>query len=159
MMGHVLTTSDDVECGHSGIVMTASSQKLRVGSKPVLVKGQNGALDFEQVVGIDNLTQSLAITLTTLLGSDLFNTQFGFDGLNALVEETNPLLMRERIRVAIIQLLRKEPRVRRIVDIKLDDGRLDAPLPGSRELDVRVVFEAQSGDQASVDLGKVVRNV
>jgi hypothetical protein len=67
-------------------------------------------------------------------------------------------MVRERVRISVIQLLQKEPRVRRIVDVKLDDGRLDPPVPGSRELDVRVVFETVSGDQARAELGKVIPN-
>ena len=52
----------------------------------------------------------------------MFDTGFGFDGLNALVEETNPVIARERVRVAVIQVLRRDPRVRRIVDLQLDDA-------------------------------------
>ncbi|PSB46489.1 hypothetical protein C7B80_12945 [Cyanosarcina cf. burmensis CCALA 770] len=138
---------------------------LDVGRDLKMTVGTNGR-DFARVEAMDNLSQSLEIALTTLLGSDIFNTQFGFDGLNALVEETNPVLMRERVRIAIIQVLRKEPRVRRIVDLKLLDARLD-PLDTNadnylsfeerlerwRTLDVRVVFETISGDEASINLG------
>lgn len=129
-----------------------------LGRDIVLVGGPNG-LDFSRIEGIDNLGQVLSIALTTMLGDDIFNTQFGFDGLNALAEETNPIMARERVRIGIIQVLRKDPRIRRIIDVKIEDGRLEAPVPGSRELDVRVVFETVSGDQATVDLGKVVPNV
>lgn len=129
-----------------------------LGRDLVLGTGPNGR-DLQRVAALDNLGQGLAIALTTLLGSDIFNTDFGFDGLNALVEETNPVMARERVRVAVIQVLRKDPRIRRIVDVKLEDGRLEAPIAGSRELDVRVVFETVSGDQATVDLGRVIPNV
>ena len=122
-----------------------------------LVRGSAG-LDFGQVAGMENLTQCLEVALTTLLDSDIFNTDFGFDGLNALVEETNPVLARERVRVAVIQVLRKDPRVRRIIDVKLTDGQLETPLPGSRDLHVQVAFETISGDQSSATLGKVVPN-
>lgn len=79
------------------------------------------------------------------------------------------MLMRERVRVAVIQVLRRDPRVRRIVDVQLADGRLEeggaAPALAadadqderrrrSRELSVRVAFETVSGDQAAVDLGR-----
>jgi phage baseplate assembly protein W len=117
-----------------------------------LVVGPHG-LDLARVSGMDNLGQSLRVALTTLLGSDLFNTSFGFDGLNALASETDPILLRERLRIAIIQVLRKEPRVRRIVDVKIGDDRLEAPVAGSRELDVRVRFETVTGEQGSADLG------
>ena len=120
-----------------------------------LAAGPDG-LDLARVEEVDALAQSLELALTTLLGSDVFNTQFGFDGLNALVEETNPILARERIRVAVIQVLRKEPRVRRILDVKLEDGRLNRPAIGARELDVRVSFETVAGEAAVVNLGKAV---
>jgi len=115
-----------------------------------LVVGAHGR-DLARVRGLDNLAQSLAIALTTLLGSDLFNTEFGFDGLNALVEETSPLLTRERVRVSIIQVLRRDPRVRQIVDVKLEDGRLNA----GGALGVRVAFETVTADQAAVTLGSL----
>lgn len=123
-----------------------------------LATGPNG-LDFARVKGLENLGQDLSIALTTRLGDDIFNIEFGFDGLNALAEETDPIMVRERVRIAVIQVLRKDPRIRRIVDIKLDDGQLDAPIPGSRELDVRVTFETVSGDQTTIDLGRVIPNV
>jgi phage baseplate assembly protein W len=126
-----------------------------LGRDLVLATGPDG-LDLAQVEKVDALTQSLEIALTTALGSDLFNTGFGFDGLNALTEGSSALITRERVRVAVIEVLRKEPRVRGILDVKLDDGRLDAPQPGSRTLDVRVAFETLSGDPVTADLGGVV---
>ena len=117
-----------------------------------------GGLDFARVSAMDNLVQSLKIALTTCLGSDIFNTNFGFDGLNALAEETNPVMVRERVRISIIQLLRNDPRVRNIVDVKLGDERLDSSVTRDRVLDVRVVFEVVSGDRLTVDLGRVTPN-
>lgn len=133
-----------------------------------LEKTGNG-LDLAEAKGIGALSQALRVALTTRLGSDVFNTQFGFDGLNALAEETNSVLMRERIRIAVIQVLRKEPRVRRIIDVKLAGGQLEASpatasgaedtgavAPGagnSRELSVLVAFETINGDQTEIQLG------
>ncbi|HEY0987407.1 MAG TPA: hypothetical protein VGD80_10165 [Kofleriaceae bacterium] len=110
--------------------------------------------DLAQVQGIDNLAQALAVAVATPLGGDVFNTDFGFDGLNALADETLPVLQRERVRIAIVQLLRKDARVTRVVDVRLVDGRLDAPTTGAaRQLDVRVVFEAISGDRLTLSAG------
>lgn len=117
-----------------------------------------GRLDLAVVSGMDNLEQALVVAFTTLLGSDIFNVEFGFDGLNALVEETSPIMMRERIRVAAIQVLRKDPRVRRIIDVKLAGGQLDSPAPGGRELDVRVEFETVSAEQSNLALGRINLN-
>ena len=114
--------------------------------------------DFAIVEGVDNLGQALTVALTTPLTGDVFNVDFGFDGLNALAEETVPIMVQERIRIAVITLLQKDPRVRRIVDVKLQDGRLTNPGANARELDVRVVFETVSGDTQTLDLGKVAPN-
>lgn len=125
-----------------------------LGRDLVLETDADGTVDFARVDGIDNLGQSLTIALTTLLGSDVFNTSFGWDGLNALAEETAPPLVRERVRMSIVQLLRKDPRVRRITDVNLD-GLQPLP-PGSRELDVNVSFETAALEQTTVSLGKVI---
>jgi phage baseplate assembly protein W len=127
-----------------------------VGRDLVLRGGGDTPLDLARVQSIDALGQSLSLALTTALGSDVFNTSFGFDGLNALADEPDPLIARERVRISVIKLLGSDPRVRRIVDVDLGDGRLGRPPAGSRVLDVNVAFETVSLDQASVNLGRVV---
>jgi phage baseplate assembly protein W len=110
--------------------------------------------DLALVDGVPNLAQALSVAVLTPLGGDVFETDFGFDGLNALVDETTPLLQRERVRVAIVTLLRKDPRVGTIVDVKLVDGRLEQPTTGAaRQLDVRVVFETITGDPLTLTAG------
>jgi hypothetical protein len=131
---------------------------LDLGRDLRLVAGPNG-LDFARATSIDALTQSLSVALTTLLGSDLFNQQFGFDGVNAIAEESNPVVQRERIRVGVIRVLSRDFRVRKIVDVNLaGDGRLEAPPAGSRTLEVRVVFETITGEQAALSLGRADLN-
>lgn len=148
-----------------GLACNPIYPSLDIGRDLEMTVGANGR-DFVRVEAMDNLGQSLEIALTTLFGSDIFNTQFGFDGLNALVEETNPILMRERVRISIIQLLRKDYRIRQIVDLKLLDARLNSPessadnslsleekLERWRSLDVKIVFETISGEEFSINLG------
>ena len=113
--------------------------------------------DLAQVEGVDNLAQALAIALTTPLGGDVFNIDFGFDGLDAMTVESSPILVQERIRIAVISVLQKDPRVGRIVDVRLDDGRLTSPGAGNRVLHVRVVFETATGETATVNLGELIR--
>lgn len=132
--------------------------KVDLGRDLELSLGPQG-LDLARVQGMRCLAQALTIGLTSRLGEDVFNTEHGFDGLNALIDEPNPILARERIRIAVIRVLRQDPRVRRIIDVQLGDGRLESPIPGSRDLDIRVAFETVSGEQASVELGKAVTNV
>jgi hypothetical protein len=110
--------------------------------------------DLALVDGVANLAQSLSVAVLTPLGGDPFDVEFGFDGLNALADETIPLLQRERVRVGLVTLLRKDARVGSIVDVKLIDGRLEQPTTGAaRQLDVRVVFEAITGDPLTLTAG------
>jgi hypothetical protein len=110
--------------------------------------------DLAMVDGVDHFANVLATAVLTPLGGDVFNNDFGFDGLNALAEETTSALQRERVRVSIVGLLRKDRRVSRIVDVKLVDQRLEAPTTGAaRTLDVRVAFETVSGDRLTLSAG------
>jgi hypothetical protein len=126
------------------------------------------AVDAATVSGFDNLAQSLQIALTTALGADPFNVAFGFDGVNAMADGTDAMLTRERVRVAIVQTLTRDQRVRRIIDLKILDGRLD-PQQGVdqtlspderveqwRRLAVDVAFEAVSGEQLNLNLAGVM---
>ncbi len=142
-----------------GLLCAPTQGALDLGRDLVLAPGGDGSTrDFALVEGMDNLGQALTVALTTPLTGDVFNVDFGFDGLNALAEETVPIMVQERIRIAVITLLQKDPRVRRIVDVQLQDGRLTNPGANIRELDVKVVFEAVTRDTTTLDLGKVVPN-
>lgn len=116
-----------------------------------VVADADGRIDFARVEGIANLGQDLTIALSTALGSDPFDTTFGFDGLRALVEETHPVMQRERVRLAVMAVLRRDARVRRIIDIEL--GQSGGAR--TRALGVDVRFEAQSGDELTLALGGV----
>jgi len=94
-----------------GLVMRQVMPGYDVGVDLVLPRGPGGG-DFAQVTELANLQQGLTLALTTALGSDIFNSEFGFDGLNAIAEETDRIIQRERIRIAIIRLLQKDPRWR-----------------------------------------------
>lgn len=109
-------------------------------------------VDLAPMAGIDNLCQCLAVGLTTLRGTDVFNQRFGFLGLSALTGQTSPILAREGVRSAVAEMLASDPRVRRIVDLQVDNP-MNAPSAGGRVLDVTVRFEAISGDAASVATG------
>jgi hypothetical protein len=136
-----------------GLACEPAEGPLDIGRDLVFVVREGGR-DLALVEGMDNLSQVLTTALTTPLGGDVFNVDFGFDGLNALAEETVPVLVQERVRIAIVTLLKKDPRVRRIVDITLEDGRLANP-GSARDLNVRVAFETASADTATLTLGRV----
>ena len=113
--------------------------------------------DFALIEGMDNLGQALAIALTTPLGGDVFNIDFGFDGLNAIAVESiahhgagaDP----DRRHLGAAEGPASGAHRRRAA------GGRTAHQPGAgiRALDVKVVFETVTGDTATLDLGKVVR--
>jgi phage baseplate assembly protein W len=128
------------------------------GRDLALATAADGTVDLARTAGpIDCLAQSLSIALTTALGSDVFNTDFGFDGLRALAEETSPAMARERIRIAVVQVLRGEPRVGRILDVDVGGPQPLRSAPGLSRLQVNVAFETASGDVANVSLGGIQR--
>jgi len=93
-----------------------------VGRDLVLMpRGGSGRLDLGCVEGAHNLGQDLAMALTTGLGTDPFNAEFGFDGLSALVEEQAPSLVRERLRASVAKTVARDPRVRAVTAIEVDD--------------------------------------
>jgi phage baseplate assembly protein W len=120
-----------------------------------IASGPDGA-DVALVRQMDNFAQSLQIAFTTRLGDDVFNVRFGYDGLNALADETNPIIQRERIRIGVIQLLQKDPRVQRIVDVSFVTPSRESRI--ARQAEVRATFETASGESAALTLGKVSSN-
>jgi hypothetical protein len=119
-------------------------------ARDLVVRTTGTGVDLALVDGVDALCQDLAVGLTTLRGSDPFNLRFGFLGLTPLVDQTSPVLAREGLRSAVVEMVAADPRVRRVVD-------LSAPAPAgdvaSRRLDVTVSFEAVSGDPATLNTG------
>jgi hypothetical protein len=136
-----------------GLSCPQMTPRTDLGRDLVLTVNADGTTDLAGVEKLDNLLQDLEVALTTLLGSDIFNTEFGFDGLQALTEGSSAMISRERVRIAVVQVLNKDPRVRRILDVKLDDGRLGPLQAGSRTLEVTVAFETVSAERATVELG------
>jgi hypothetical protein len=114
-----------------------------------LAKTESGT-DLAVVEGFDNLCQDLAVGLTTLRGSDVFNQRFGFLGLSALTEQTSPVLAREGLRAAVAEFLVGDPRVRDVSDIQLDNPMGDPAGANRRTLAVRVSFDTITGETASI---------
>ena len=119
-------------------------------ARDLVLRTTSSGVDLDLVDGVDALCQDLAVGLTTLRGSDPFNLRFGFLGLTPMVDQTSPVLAREGLRSAVVELVAADPRVRRVVD-------LSAPAPAgdiaSRRLDVTVSFEAVSGDPVTLGTG------
>lgn len=119
-------------------------------ARDLVLRSTATGVDLDLVEGVDALCQDLSIGLTTLRGSDPFNLQFGFLGLTPMVQQTSPVLAREGLRSAVVEMVASDPRVRRVVD-------LSAPAPESdrvsRRLDVTVSFEAVTGDPVTLNAG------
>ncbi len=131
--------------------------KSDIGRDICLANRSGGSgLDFKTIEGFENLAQALSIALTTALGADIFNNKYGYDGLNALAQESNPILVRERMRIAVVKLLLKDYRVRRIVDVKMEE---DSNEEIKRTFIIKVQFETITLEQVTLDLGKAVPNV
>lgn len=109
--------------------------------------GAAGGFDVDlsaggEVRGQAALSQALTLAMVTLRGSDIFAAGFGFAGLSALAAESDPVLRRERLRLAVIDVLRAEPRIRRIVSVRFVDESGDPrATPGSRRAEVLAEFE------------------
>jgi hypothetical protein len=116
-------------------------------------------LTGDRVAGAEALAQSLALALVTLRGTDIFNTGFGFRGLSSIAEETDAILRRERLRMAVIEVLKDEPRIRRIVAVRFPDetGEGDPPAPSAtpppRVMTVQAEIETVIGERKVVVLG------
>lgn len=117
-----------------------------------------GPRDLTIATGMDCLVQDLRVALTTALGADPLNADFGFDGVRALAEETDPILQRERIRGALVRVLQRDPRVRRVIDVRIGqevtaaEGNVAPPIG---VLPATVQFATIVGDTATVSVGGV----
>ncbi len=144
-------TNDDTDRRRRLLGWGVASAEIAPGAalaRDVVLVAGPGGLDFARVEGLDALAQDLTVAMTTARGSDPFNTTFGFDGLNALTDDTPPGLVGERLRLAVMALLQRDARVRRILDVTVGRSR-------GRTLDVTVRFEALGGDQVEIGLGTV----
>ena len=112
----------------------------------MLRRAGSGRLDLGCVEGALNLGQDLAIALTTGRGDDPFNTEFGFDGLVALVEEQVPGLMRERLCASVAKTVARDPRVRTVTAVEVDDGG-GAP---ARTLTLRVAVDTVASESTAL---------
>lgn len=92
----------------------------------------DGLLELEMVSGIENLAQGLKITVETPLGSDIFNTLFGFDLYSILRGGFNLAMTKQLIRLHVVQTISTDDRVLRIEELAFDDEPRFAELnPGA----------------------------
>lgn len=118
-----------------------------IGRDILLVPRQgSGRLDLASVEGAQNLGQDLALALTTGLGTDPFNAEFGFDGVAAMVEVQAPALTRERLRASVAKTIARDPRVRTVTTVDVAEGRAGP----ERVLNLRVVVDTIASDAGAL---------
>ena len=101
------------------------------------------------VEGVDNLAQDLAVALLTPLGSDPFDTEFGFDGLDVLTLALGQGLREQLLRVSIIRTLLADPRVVEVPEVVLE------PIGDARRQAVHAAVRTVLGADAPMTLGEV----
>lgn len=86
--------------------------------------------DLALVEGLAALRQDLSAALTTALGADPLNPAFGFDGFAALAEEQDRVMLRERLRVSVVNLLRRDARIDRVDQVLIGAAEIEAARQG-----------------------------
>jgi phage baseplate assembly protein W len=86
----------------------------------VLAAG-GGYCDLEQITGKDELAQGIQVLIGTNLGTDIFNTAFGFDIINTLAASQPISQVKQLVRLCVVKALSQEPRIRQITAIAFVD--------------------------------------
>jgi hypothetical protein len=73
--------------------------------------------DLVDVAGVGNLVQALTLRVLTPLGSDQFNTGYGFDAENVFTQPANARTVRDLITLNLVRTLSTDDRVREIRDV------------------------------------------
>jgi hypothetical protein len=117
--------------------------------------------------GLPTLEQDLAAAFVTGLGRDPLNPGFGFDGFDVISREPDRFILRERLRVAVVNLLKRDPRVDRVDQVLIGRDEIKAARPdeaaakkdepeiGLLQIEVAFVLRG-SGEQVRFNVGSVV---
>jgi phage baseplate assembly protein W len=87
----------------------------------VLAAGDGGYSDIEEITGKDELAQGIQVLIGTNLGTDIFNTAFGFDLINTLAAPQPISQVKQLVRLCVVKALSQEPRIRQITAIAFVD--------------------------------------
>jgi phage baseplate assembly protein W len=87
----------------------------------VLAAGDGGYSDLEEITGKDELAQGIQVLIGTNLGTDIFNTAFGFDLINTLAAPQPISQVKQLVRLCVVKALSQEPRIRQITAIAFVD--------------------------------------
>lgn len=114
-------------------------------ARDIQLVGGPGGLDVATVEGNTNFLQDIEVALTTALGSDRFNRDFGFDGLRIIAEAEDRDTMVNLLRLAVARTLSSDPRVVAIHGVRVvtDDA-------SSRTLGLQAEFRLRSSEADSL---------
>lgn len=125
----------------------------------------DGSLDLALVDGIATLEQDLHTAFVTALGADPLNIAHGFDGLRIISEEHDFLMLRERLRGAVVQVLRSDPRVIDVSQVLIGQeiaafaaGQTTAPPPTTSYgvVDIVASFRIVGGAATQLRFGPIL---
>jgi phage baseplate assembly protein W len=91
------------------------------GGDFVLAAGAGGYSDFDVITGKNELAQGIQVLIGTNLGTDIFNTAFGFDLINTLAAPQPISQVKQLVRLCVVKALSQEPRIRQITAIAFVD--------------------------------------
>jgi hypothetical protein len=125
---------------------------------------QDGDLAIE--AGLQTLRQDLAAALVTARGSDPLNPGFGFDGFDTIAEEADRFLLRERLRVSVVNMLKRDTRVDRIDQVLIGRAEIEAARSGQTTagppaefgiVDIEVGFRLRGRpERLRLDIGSIL---
>jgi hypothetical protein len=103
--------------------------------------------------GPHTLAQDLAIAMITSVGSDIFNVQFGFDGLSVLTRNIDRSAVQDFLRLAVVKTLGADTRVKQVNSVTI--GPADPNHPETRVWQVAADVQTVLGDVLKIVLGQV----
>jgi hypothetical protein len=98
-----------------GAARFGSSFRLRDGDL-VLAAG-----DLQLVHGVANLEQALTLRLLTPYGTDEVNVTYGLDARRTFTGGHGRRMVKELLRLEVVQTLASDPRVREVTSVLFDD--------------------------------------
>jgi len=135
-----------------GLVLEELAPGGDIGFDLIMADSGNGS-DFVMQSGADNLGQDIHVALLTATGSDLFNVQFGFDGLQALTENIEPYMVEEFVRLSVVKTLAYDTRIKEVTEVELTPVET-----GERRWTVEVTAQTVLGESVSFSLGEINGN-
>lgn len=88
--------------------------------------------DLQIVADDDNFAQSAAMIIGTPFGTDVFNVNYGFAFLDAVSQPREVRMVKELLRMNLVQSFSRDDRVREVVDVIFDDDPRYAQLLAAR---------------------------